>query len=139
MRHAGIYVSDLEKMKEFYCKYFGMTESVHSVEQSLYIDTVLGKQGICVELYKLKTKDDGLLELLEVKNKNKQTRNNQDVCSLGQMHIALTVDNVDEMYHDLRQQGIEFLSRPCISPDGYAKVCFCKDLEGNYIELVEVI
>ena len=139
MRHAGIYVSDLEKMKDFYCKYFGMTEIVHSVEESLYIDTILKGQGLCIELYKLKTKDDGLLELLEVKSQNKQKRNHQDVCSLGQIHIALTVDNVDEIYNDLMHQGIEFLSKPCVSPDGYAKVCFCKDPEGNYIELVEVI
>lgn len=139
MRHTGIYVNDLEKMKEFYCKNFGMTEIVHSVEQSLYIDTILKGQGLCIELYKLKTKDDGLLELLEVKSKIEQLRNNRDVCSLGQMHIALTVDDVDKMYNDLKQQGIELLSKPCLSQDGYAKVCFCKDPEGNYIELVEVM
>lgn len=139
MRHTGIYVNDLEKMRNFYCKNFGMTEIVHSMEQSLYIDTILKGQGLCIELYKLKTKDGGLLELLEVKNYNKQLRNNQDVCSLGQMHIALTVDDVNKMYNDLEQQGIEFLSQPCLSPDGYARVCFCMDPEGNYIELVEVL
>ena len=139
MRHTGIYVNDLERMKEFYCKYFGMIEVVHSVEQSLYIDTILKGQGLCIELYKLKTQDNGLLELLEIKNKNNKLRNNQDVYSLGQLHIALTVNDVDKMYNDLKQQGIEFLSQPCLSPDSYAKVCFCKDPEGNYIELVEVM
>ena len=34
---------------------------------------------------------------------------------------------------------IQFNSSPQISPDGYAKVVFCRAPEGTMIELVEVL
>ena len=43
------------------------------------------------------------------------------------------------MYSDFIDDGIEFISNPKISPDGYAKVAFCKAPEGTFIELVELL
>jgi len=34
-------------------------------------------------------------------------------------------------------EEIQFLSKPTISPNRQACVCFCRDPEGNYLELVE--
>ena len=33
--------------------------------------------------------------------------------------------------------GLKFNSIPEVSPDGNAQVCFCRDLDGTLIELVE--
>ncbi len=138
MRHIGVYVKNLELMKKFYCDNFHMTEEIHSTEHSQYIDIILGGKNLYVELYKLKTRDDGLIELLKIKPENYEKRAQKEVYDLGQMHIALTVENIYEIYNTLKAQGIEFISEPYLSADGYAKVCFCKDPEGNYIELVQV-
>ena len=48
-----------------------------------------------------------------------------------------TVDNLDETYNRLVEAGVYFNSPPQLSPDGFAKVTFCKDPDGSLIELVE--
>jgi len=35
--------------------------------------------------------------------------------------------------------GVEFICPPEKSPNGFAKVTFCTDPEGNYIELVQIL
>ncbi len=60
-------------------------------------------------------------------------------CDFGFTLIAFTVDDLDREYERLRAAGVAFNARPQTSPDGYAKVTFCRDPEGNLIELVEVL
>ncbi|HJO63248.1 MAG TPA: VOC family protein, partial [Desulfobacterales bacterium] len=56
---------------------------------------------------------------------------------IGITHIAFTVEDIEQVYKRLVQSGITFLSTPQSSPDGYAKVAFCRAPEGTFIELVE--
>ena len=42
-----------------------------------------------------------------------------------------------ETYNRLVEAGVYFNSPPQLSPDGFAKVTFCKDPDGSLIELVE--
>jgi hypothetical protein len=42
-------------------------------------------------------------------------------------------------YNRLKDEGVSFNSPPQLSPDGYAKVTFCRAPEGTFIELVEVL
>jgi catechol 2,3-dioxygenase-like lactoylglutathione lyase family enzyme len=138
IRHTGIYVIDLEKMKDFYCAVLGMDIAVHAIEKGSYISTVLALEEAELELYKLQAKDGSMLELLSFgKGKEKKIRKN--IWEAGQYHIAVTVGDLDREYIRLSELGIPFISPPQISPDGYAKMCFCQDPEGNYIELVEVL
>ena len=51
----------------------------------------------------------------------------------------MTVDNLNEVYRDLLDMELIFNAKPAISPDGGAKVCFCRDYDGTLIELVEVV
>ena len=52
-------------------------------------------------------------------------------------HFALTVGGLDELFLELSEKKVVFVSKPKISIDGKCKVCFCRDFEGNFIELVE--
>jgi len=54
-------------------------------------------------------------------------------------HIALAVKDIDGEYERLRKEAVVFMSNPVLSPDGYAKVAFCRAPEGTFVELVEVI
>lgn len=54
-------------------------------------------------------------------------------------HLAFTVSSVDDVYEEFSKDGIEFISASAVSPDGCAKVAFCKAPEGTYIELVELL
>lgn len=138
IRHVGIYVDDLEYMKRFYCDNFGFAEKVHEVEKSIYIDTILGVKNASIELYKLEAPGGGMLELLKYLQDGQSARGtSQTVWKKGNSHIAITVCDVERYYEQLCNQSVSFVSRPCISPNRKAKVCFCQDPEGNYLELVE--
>ncbi len=138
IRHTGIYVNNLENMKDFYCKNFGMNEAVHAFEKGNYIDTVLGLVNTRLELYKLKFEDGTMLELIH-REEEKPTEIRGNIYDVGCMHLAITVDNVEQTVKILQKSGVTFLSRPMVSDSGNAKVCFCRDPEGNYLELVEEI
>lgn len=138
IRHVGIYVDDLEMMKSFYCDNFGFTEKIHDIETGIFINTILGLKHAQVELYKLESPCGEMIELLKyMESYDVRNHNNEYVWEKGRAHIALTVADVDKCYEDMCLQAISFISKPCISPNGNAKVCFCRDPEGNYLELVE--
>lgn len=137
IRHTGIYVKDLERMKDFYCHYFDMDVFVHNVEGGVYSETILGVRGISIELYKLQRQDGTMIELLKPWIVQSKEIYAPSVTCFGCLHIAFTVENLDKVYKDMTDEGIQFVSKPTISPNGKAYVCFCRDPEGNYLELVE--
>lgn len=137
LRHTGIYVSDIELMRNFYCDTFNLSVEVHAIEEGEYIETVLGKKGIKIEVYKLSTQDNCLVELIKTMSPVEDSNISKMIYSKGTYHLAFTVNNIDELYQRLRAKGITFLSEPKVSYDGKAVVCFCQDPENNYIELVE--
>ena len=137
IRHTGIYVKDLEKMKDFYCRHFDMETAVHDTEGGDYSATILGVPGISIELYKLNRRDGTMIELLKPKIEQPDETYAPSVTCFGAIHIAFTVENLDKVYRDMTAEGIKFISKPTVSPNGKAYVCFCRDPEGNYLELVE--
>lgn len=139
VRHTGIYVNDLELMKAFYCEHFDMEAVLHAVEEGAYIDTLLGLNGLRIEIYKLVDSKGGMIELLKCNQSKDAGKKKEMIWETGKMHIALTVNDVERKYRELSQLGTPFLSAPCMAPDGKARVCFCRDPEGNYLELVEEV
>ena len=83
-------------------------------------------------------KNHQMIELLDFTINKKEMKENH-INDVGPTHLAFTVDDVEKMYSDFVDDGIEFISEPKISPDGYAKVAFCKAPEGTFIELVELL
>jgi catechol 2,3-dioxygenase-like lactoylglutathione lyase family enzyme len=140
IRHFGIVVSDTRRSLRFYRDLLGL-KIVREVEESgEYIDNMLSLPNVRVTTVKMSA-DSGstLVELLEFKSHPRQPPVKREVCSVGPSHIAFTVDNLDALYHRLSQAGVHFNAPPQISPDGYAKVTFCQDPDGNLVELVEVL
>ena len=45
--------------------------------------------------------------------------------------------DLDDVYSRFTKEGIEFINSPHLSADGLAKVAFCRDPDGFFIELVE--
>ncbi len=137
IRHTGIYVHDLERMKNFYCRFFNMEIAVHATEGGQYSETILGVPSINVELYKLRRNDGTMIELLQPTIKQATESYADSVTCFGCLHIAFTVNDLDQIYTDMTAEGIHFISPPTVSPDKKAYVCFCRDPEGNYLELVQ--
>lgn len=136
LRHVGIVVKDLDSMVEFY-KLLGFTKIINdeNLNGSL-IDNLIGMSGVDLRIVKLKSKDDhSIIELLQYED-IRPTLKKKNLYDLGLSHLAIEVDNIDEIYEKLKSIGINFNSPPLLTKDN-VRVCFCRDIEGNWVELVE--
>lgn len=138
IRHTGIVVDNLQKSLFFYRDLLGFKVEKQMEEKGSYIDKVLALEGVEVTTVKMKAPDGAMIELLEYYSHSKKLEPDQ-IVDIGIRHIAFTVDNLDSEYQRLKAEGIFFNSSPEVSPDGYAKVAFCRAPEGTFIELVEVL
>lgn len=140
IRHFGLVVSNIEKALEFYQDLLGLCVQGKTDENGEFISKVLSFQNIKVKTVKLSADDNSTrLELLEFENPKINQNKKISLFEPGFTHIALTVKNLDKMYLRLKNARIEFNSPPTISPNGTLKVVFCKDFDGNYLELIEEI
>jgi lactoylglutathione lyase len=55
----------------------------------------------------------------------------------GYNHIAIAVDNLDEVLPQLAEQGIEPEKPPYTVREGGSRLCFVRDPDGYRIELIE--
>lgn len=137
IRHTGIYVNDLENMISFYKDIFELNIAVRQKEYGLYTDTIFNEENVEIEVCKLEFDDKSMIELVHYADEKSRPDWDQKIHRCGRMHIAVTVDSADGMYCKLKGKGCVLLSEPCNAPDGKARVFFARDLEGNYLELVE--
>jgi catechol 2,3-dioxygenase-like lactoylglutathione lyase family enzyme len=108
-------------------------------ETGNFISAVLGFAGAEVETVKLSGDGVCQIELLAFTKPISAMGAATELTRLGLTHIALTVTNLDQLYYRMRSQGVEFTSPPCVSDDGAAKVAFCRDPDGTFLELVESV
>ena len=138
IRHTGIVVDDLEKSLWFYEKKMGFKVFKHMDETGYFIDKILGMKNIMVTTVKMILGNGQMIELLDFSSHKKDILQ-RSINDIGPTHLAFTVDNVDEIYNDFFNDGVEFISTPKVSEDQSVKVVFCKAPEGTYIELVELL
>ena len=138
IRHTGIVVDNLDASLDFYINKLGFVVSKQMDEHGEFIDRILGFNNTNVTTVKMTLNDGSMVELLDFKS-HKTEKMVKQLNDIGPIHIAFTVDDVDEMHSQFITQGVEFISNPQVSPDGYAKVAFCQAPEGTYIELVELL
>jgi catechol 2,3-dioxygenase-like lactoylglutathione lyase family enzyme len=139
VRHTGIVVRDLEESAKFY-RALGFVDENRAIEEGIFIDTVVGLQNTKLEWIKLKAKDGYLLELLQyhshpiVEKTDKQKPN-----QLGCSHLAFTVENIDNVCQEVKKLGGAIVNLAALTKDKKVKVAYCYDIEGNLMEIVEVL
>lgn len=139
LRHVGIVCEELEKTLDFYVQWFGCSVSRVMHESGIFISTILAYDKVEVKTVKLIFPEgNAQIELLHFKT-SEMNSSLVGLTSKGITHFAVTVKDLDGLYHSMLDAGVMFLSKPKISDDGVAKVCFCKDPNDVYIELVEII
>lgn len=123
IQHIAIYVRDLEKSREFYCKYF------HGLSGDLYHNTRSGFRS-----YFLTFEDGARLELM---NKPGLEDLDEKTNRYGFTHLAFSVgskEQVDILTKQLIGDGYEWVSGPRTTGDGYYESCIL-DPEGNLVEI----
>jgi lactoylglutathione lyase len=125
LHHVALWVSDLERMREFYVSVLGATSG------SLYENPSTGFRS-----YFLSFADGARIELMSKRRRSEAPTPEPE---LGWAHIALSVGGrpaVDEMVERLRGAGVTVLGEPRLTGDGYYEAVV-EDPEGNRVELVE--
>jgi glyoxylase I family protein len=140
IRHVGLVVSDIVKALEFYRDLLGLKIQGTTDEKGDFINKLLAKENIELKTIKLSADDNATrIELLEFSGPKSNHNEKIRLSNSGFTHIALTVNNLDEMYLRLKKANVQFNCPPKLSPNGKLKVTFCRDFEGNYLELIEEV
>jgi catechol 2,3-dioxygenase-like lactoylglutathione lyase family enzyme len=129
LRHVGIITNDLANARYFYIDLLGFQEVTSKKEKNDEIlQKVIGFKPYDIEWIKLKCDSKTLLELIKFNNPNFKPNS-------GMQHIAITVNNIQKIYETLKKADIKFSSEP-LKKDN-VKLVFCRDFDGNLIEIVE--
>lgn len=123
IEHTAMYVTDLERAKEFFVTYFGARSN------DIYHNTRTGFQS-----YFLSFEDGARLEIM---SKPDAVKLEKPLARTGFAHIAFSVgskEQVDALTGSLKADGYEVTSGPRTTGDGYYESCIL-DMEGNQIEI----
>jgi catechol 2,3-dioxygenase-like lactoylglutathione lyase family enzyme len=130
-------VNDLEKNRDFWINTMGFKLHIEAQEESPYIDELLDIKDPALKTVKLIDSKGFIIELLKFENYQVGNSWSGDLKTTGLTHIALTVDNLDELVKVLIKNDYQTLSDINVSPNGKVKVVFVKGPEGLMLELVE--
>ena len=120
--HVAAYVSDLEKAKEFFLKYFSCTanEKYHNPRTGL-------------STYFLSFDDGARLELMQ----RPDVVQTVDGLAIGFTHLAFSVGSkeaVDSLTARLKEDGYQVVSGPRTTGDGYYESCVAV-VDGLLVEI----
>jgi catechol 2,3-dioxygenase-like lactoylglutathione lyase family enzyme len=130
-------VNDLEKNRDFWINTMGFKLHIEALEESPYIDELLDIKDPALKTVKLIDSKGFIIELLKFENYQVGNSWSGDLKTTGLTHIALTVDNLDELVKVLIKNDYQTLSDIKVSPNGKVKVLFVQGPEGLMLELVE--
>ena len=130
-------VNDLEKTRDFWINTLGFTLHVEAKEESPYIDELLAIKDPSLTTVKLIDLNGFVIELLKFDNYEVVNSWSGDLKTTGLTHIALTVDNLDELVGNLQNQSYQTLSEIKTSPNKKVKVVFVRGPEAVMLELVQ--
>ena len=139
IRHTGIVVTDMEESLKFYRDLMGLKPVIDLVAKDEVIAIISNAKGINVRIVKLIAEDGGMIELLHYISHPQGERGDNKLYETGPTHVAFTVDDVDATYAAWSAKGIRCNSEPVVSPDGKAKLFFCQDPDGTYLEIVQML
>jgi lactoylglutathione lyase len=138
IRHTGIVVTNIDNSIKFYNQYFGFEVKKDMLERGDYIDNFCSLKGVNVRTVKMALENGNMIELLDFVS-HPEDNLDKKINQIGCTHIALTVDDLDSLYDRMKTDGVHFNCAPQSSPDGMAKATFCRDPDGTFIELVEIL
>lgn len=142
MKHIGIYVRDFQGMIDFYKEALGFYELTRYEDSGNHIGKILKREGARVRICKLLTpfgreKGQGdMLELVCVPD-NEEECINGALFAPGMAHIGLGVVHIHEVYQAVQEHGGQPVCDPMQVEENGNYMAFCRDMEGNYLELIE--
>ncbi|MDD7769958.1 VOC family protein [Suipraeoptans intestinalis] len=125
IEHIAMYVSDLERAKDFFVKYLGG-----------HANAGYHNKTTDFRSYFITFEEGARLELMQ---KPKMWDLEKPLARTGYAHLAFSVgskEGVDALTARLQQEGFQVISGPRTTGDGYYESCIVA-IEGNQIEITE--
>ena len=140
IRHTCIVVDNITETCAFY-KGIGFQEISKMRENSSFIQTVVGINNADIRWVKLRTEGEYVLELIQYEQPNDAESGNRlhAVNAKGFSHIALETNNIFKLTEKIKSLGGSLISEPQRNPENTHIVCYSRDIEGNILELVQVV
>ena len=146
MRHTGIYVNDILQLETFYKTVFDMvTICSNAPDKNSLLDELLGV--VCAEIVTTKLitpygKQHGqgdMLELVKVTSKLDkipQLPLDYPIFMIGMGHLAFGIDDIYKTVEAIKgEKGVQKTKIHRMNNNNLC--CFCRDPEGNWIELIQ--
>ena len=130
-------VKDLEKTRDFWINTLGFNLHIEAKEESPYIDELLAIKDPRLTTVKLIDSKGFIIELLKFENYQVENSWAGDLKTTGLTHIALSVDNLDELVDILRKLDYQPISDIKTSQNKKVKVVFVRGPEGVMLEIVQ--
>jgi lactoylglutathione lyase len=139
--HTGFQVEDLERSLEFYKGLLGFEEVWQRVVTDEYIGTLVGYPSVEIRQALLQIPgSDHCLELLDYRNVDRVAID-PSTANPGTAHLCLVVEDLDKLYHRLREAGVLFVSPPVVAtigPNVGRLMAYMCDWDGIRIELLQL-
>ena len=137
--HTGFVVRDLDTSAAFYSEVMGLEETTRMEVDGEFPERVVGLKGAHLKVALLDLGNGHILELVEYvyppSAEGEMKRND-----LGASHLAFTVENIEEYYSTMSQNGLRFTGPPpSLTQDGelVLKAVYAQDPDGNWLEFME--
>ena len=139
--HFALTVGDLERSLRFYRDLLGLEVKVRRVWNEEYVREMVGfpDASMDIALLALPGSEDQQLELIEYQQPRARPPHNP-INAAGSAHLCFMVDDIQETYDRLRQEGIEFVSAPVAVPVGPNKgrrTAYLLDPDGIVVQLMQ--
>ena len=139
--HTGITVSDIERSLVFWRDVLGFELSHRAFQKGELAEQITGVIGAEILIAVLKAPGHKI-ELLEYRAPADRKRQNElRPCDLGSVHIALTVEDLDNLLKTIAASGWKAAGEPqtlTVGPNAGKRVIYVRDPDGTTIEFMEM-
>jgi catechol 2,3-dioxygenase-like lactoylglutathione lyase family enzyme len=138
--HFSFTVSNIEDTLRFFCDFLGLKATPVMEVDNEEVRRITGIADAQLRISLVQVPGNKNIELIEyVKPKGKTI--DLKTCNVGVAHIAFVVDDLDKVYKDLSNKGVDFVSPPIRVPanDGNGRwaVCYVHGPDGITLEFIE--
>jgi catechol 2,3-dioxygenase-like lactoylglutathione lyase family enzyme len=138
VHHVGIIVPNMEMSLPFYTDILGFKIYADYVSSGERVSEGVALPGAAIRaVFLIAGQGETFVELLQYLHPSGRYEpgffQNNDP---GIRHITFAVDDIDQVYDQLKEKGVRFFARPQHLEDGNA-IAYFYDLDGNILELFQ--
>ena len=138
--HTGFTVANIERSLAFWRDVLGFELSHRAHQKGELAEQITGVRGAEILIAVVKAPGHKI-ELLEYRAPADRKRENPfRPCDVGAVHVALTVDNLDEILDRISASGWKAAGKPQMltaGPNAGKRVIYVRDPDGTTIEFME--